>query len=89
MLLNLGLQIRHFAILGLTLGLALGFMLFTIIVILYATSWVMIAGYCITTVLISDGSIASRMAAAEDARKLRIKSGSLNEQKSRVMLAPQ
>lgn len=77
---------RHFAILGLTLGLALGFMLFTIIVILYTTSWVMIAGYCITTVLISDGSIATRMASLD---RSRIKSAATTGGKSRVMLSPQ
>jgi len=60
--------IRQFAIFGLTLGLAFGFLIFTIIIILHATSWVVIAGYCLTTVLISDGSIATRLAQEEQAR---------------------
>lgn len=82
-------QIRQLAIFGLTLGLALGFMIFTVIVIMYATSWVVIAGYCLTTVLISDGSIASRMA-QDEARKLRAKEdGASLGWRSRVMLTPQ
>ncbi|CAL8106727.1 unnamed protein product [Orchesella dallaii] len=76
--------IRQFAIFGLTLGLALGFLIFTVIVILYATSWVVIAGYCLTTVLISDGSIASRMAAEQGAQEL----NKAVKGKSRTMLSP-